>query len=252
VNRDEAKDILLLYRHHTVDEQETPVIKALALAKSDPELARWLEIHCAREFVLREKFRQIPVPAGLKEQIISEQAASRRMVSRRRNIALLSAAVVMVVFALLAFWFDRRGHDDDLLAVYQNQMAGFALRGYAMDLLTNDPVQIRAFLKDNHAPADYDLPRPLQQVAQSGCAVEHWQSGNVSMICFRTGKPLAPGAQSDLWLFVVARDSVKDAPEEILPHYSKVNRLSTATWSQGGKLYFLGTEGNEQDVKKFL
>ena len=91
-------------------------------------------------------------------------------------------------------------------------MAGIALRGYAMDLTTNNPAQIRAYLAQNHAPADYVLPAPLEKTAMAGCAIESWQGAKVSMICFRTGKPLPPGEQSDLWLFVVDRASVKDAP----------------------------------------
>ena len=43
----------------------------------------------------------------------------------------------------------------------------------------------------------------------TGCAIEGWQNAKVSMICFRTGKPLRPAEQSDLWLFVVDRASVK-------------------------------------------
>ena len=91
VNHDEAKNILLLYRHGTADADDPQIAEALALAKRDPELTRWLVEHCARQFVLREKFRQIAVPAGLKEQIISEQAAQRRMIFWRQKFALAVA-----------------------------------------------------------------------------------------------------------------------------------------------------------------
>src|SRR5580692_823989 len=99
MNRDEAKDILQLYRQHTADAQDPQVAAALELARRDPELAGWLEMHCAREFVLSEKFRQIPVPEGLKEQIISEHAASRRGVPQRRQLVLAVAALVMLLGA---------------------------------------------------------------------------------------------------------------------------------------------------------
>jgi hypothetical protein len=82
--------------------------------------------------------------------------------------------------------------------------------------------------------------------------VESWQGVKVSMICFRTGRPLAPGGQGDLWLFVVDRASVKGAPAGNSPQFSRVNRLITATWTQGDKLYLLGTEGDEQTIKQYL
>ena len=86
MNHDEAKQILLLYRPGSNDADDPEVAEALALAKSDPELSRWLAENNARQTALREKLRQIPVLAGLKEQIVSEQAAKSKALCRRRRI----------------------------------------------------------------------------------------------------------------------------------------------------------------------
>lgn len=254
MNRDEAKQILLLYRPETADAGDPQIAEALALAKSDAELSQWLAEHCARQNNLRNKFRQVAAPAGLMEQIVSEQAASQRMILnpwRFAQIAVATAAGVML-FLLGLFWLNQASPADDTLAIFKQQMAGHALRGYAMDLQTNDAGQIQAFLKQQHAPADYTLPGPLQQAAQTGCAVESWQSTRISMICFRTGQPLAPGTQSDLWLFVADQASVKDARLDSTPQISKVNRLVTATWAENGKVYLLGTTADEATLRKFL
>jgi hypothetical protein len=72
------------------------------------------------------------------------------------------------------------------------------------------------------------------------------------MICFRTGKPLPPGQSSDLWLFVVDRAAVKNAPPPGPPQIKPVNQLITAVWTQGDKVYLLGTEGNEQILRQYL
>jgi len=96
------------------------------------------------------------------------------------------------------------------------------------------------------------LPEPLQKVAVAGCAVESWQGRKVSMICFRTGKPLVSGEQSDLWLFVVDLRTVKNPPPIGAPQLAKVNQLITATWTQGNQLYVLGTKGDEQTIKQLL
>jgi hypothetical protein len=251
VNRDEAKSILLLYRHGTADADDPQVAGALALAEHDQELKDWLVQHCARQFVLRERFRQIPVPAGLKEQIISEQAFQEKMIFWPSKFALAAVAALVLLVALLPFSFSYRVHDDTL-AIYQNRMAGVALRGYAMDLATNNPEQIRLYLAQNHAPADFVLPAALKQAALAGCAVEGWQGTRISMVCFRTGKAVAAGGPSDLWLFVVDRNSVRGAPAGEAPQFARVNRLITATWTQGDKLYLLGTEGDEQAIKQYL
>jgi hypothetical protein len=251
VNRDEAKNILLLYRPGSADADDPQVATALALAKDDPELAGWLAAHGARQLAIAGKFRQITVPAGLKEQIISEQAASERTISARQKIRFALAVVILLFGTLAVFWRPQRP-PDDTLAIYQNQMARVALSPYAMDLLTNDPVAVRAYLAQNHAPADFILPAPLQQTTVAGCAVESWQGVKVSLVCFRTGKPLAPGAASDLWLFVVDRAAVKNVPAGTAPQIAKVNLLITATWIQGDKLYLLGTEGDEPAIKPYL
>jgi hypothetical protein len=258
VNRDEAKNILLLYRPDTADAEDPQIAEALALAKSDPELARWLEEQCARQNALREKFRQIEIPAGLKEQIISEQAARAKIIRLRERIAtaLAVAAIVISLAILAAFYFPRSGNENqtesNTLANYQNQMAYVATSSYAMNFPTNDLTQIRAYLAQNAAPSDYTLPAPLEKTAATGCAIEDWGGAKVSMICFRTGKPLPPNQAGDLWLFVVDRASIKGAPTAASPQFAKVNQLITATWTQGGKLYLLATEGDEQALRKYL
>ncbi|HKW30258.1 MAG TPA: hypothetical protein VJT54_13055 [Verrucomicrobiae bacterium] len=252
MNRDDAKDILLLYRSGTADAADPQITEALALVKQDTELARWFGEHSARQEVLRAKFRQIPVPAGLKEQIISERRAQEKIIVWRRNIVLTAVAAVIVVSLILAtFWLQPQA-SDNALAIYQSRMVGAALRGYAMDLATNNPAQIRAYLAQNHAPADYVLPAPLEKVAMTGCAIQSWQGVKVSMICFRTGKTLPPGQAGDLWLFVIDRSLVKNAPAAGPPQLARVNQLITATWSQGDKLYLLGTAGDEQTIRHLL
>jgi hypothetical protein len=86
----------------------------------------------------------------------------------------------------------------------------------------------------------------------TGCAIEDWQGAQVAMICFRTGKPLPPGEQSDLWLFVIDRSRVKDAPPAGSRQFVQVSRLWLVTWTEGDKLYVLGTEGDEQTLRQYL
>ena len=252
MNHDDAKDILRLYRPGTADAADPQMAEALALVKQDAELARWFDEYRARQETLREKFRQISVPAGLKEQIISEQAAREKVIIWRRYPAVTAVAAIIVILVALATIWRQLPEPDNTLAIYQNRMVGVALRGYAMDLATNNSGQIRAYFAQNHAPADYVLPARLEKVALTGCAIQSWQGEKVAMICFRTGKPLPPGQPGDLWLFVVDRASVKNAPSAGPPQLAKVNELITATWTQGDKLYLLGTAGDEQTIRQLL
>jgi hypothetical protein len=251
MNHDEAKTILLRYRPGTADAADPEVAEALALARRDPELTRWLTELGARHEAFRAGFRKIIVPAGLKEQIISEQAARGIIGLRRRRMILTAVAALTVLVILTPLWLQHRG-GEDAYTTYRNRMARVALRGYGMDFVTNNPAAIRSFLAQKQAPADYILPAPLEQTAVSGCAIQGWQGTKVSMICFRTGKPLPPGQQSDLWLFVVDRTAVRNAPPAGERRFARVSRLQMVTWVQGDKLYVLGMEGDEHALQQFL
>lgn len=252
MNRDEAKEILLPYRHGIDDADEPQIAEALALAKQDPELGRWLEAHGARQSLLRDKYREISVPEGLMQQIISEHAATKRTSFLQRH-RLVAALAVVVVLALVGLYsWEQMPKDDYRLITYQGQMAYQAASGYAMDLATNDATQIREYLKQKGAPADFALTGPLQHATLTGCKVENFLGKNVSMICFHTGISSSDPKVSDLWLFVADRKTVQDAPENGTPQIAKVGLLITATWTEGDKLYLLGQRGDAESLKKFL
>ena len=252
MNRDDIKKILWLYRPGSLDAQDPEVMEALGLARQDPELSRWLETQSRKHQAVRQKMRQIPVPAGLPASIIREHHVQQRHDFWRQGGYLLAAAAMVALFIGLPVWLRAQRSPGTSFANYQTEMAAVALRGYAMELITNDPVEIRRYLKQNEAPADYILPRALQEAVMAGCAIESWQGSRAAMVCFRTGRTLSTGAQSDLWLFVIDQTKVAGAPGNSLPSIAKINMLTVATWNQGGKLYLLGTTAGEAELRKFL
>ena len=105
MNISEAKSILLLYRPGTADAEDPQMAEALSLVKVNPELAGWLETHCAAQEALRSKFSQITPPAGLREQIISEYEASKRIDKSPLSVANHS----LVENNAFGFWLGARG-----------------------------------------------------------------------------------------------------------------------------------------------
>jgi hypothetical protein len=247
----EARQILALFRPGTADEQDDAFDAARQLAKSDPDLARWFEEHCEAYLILRQKFRSIRIPPGLKEQILSERKIQRPFFQRYWGPLLAVAAAVALLIGI------ESGYLPLLLSphsypAYRQRMTEEALGGYYMDLLSKDPVAIRKFLAEKKAPADYSLPAGLQSAAVVGCAVASWQSNAVSLICFKTGRPLEPGVQSDLWLFVTERNTVPNAPPPGGPLIARVKKATTATWSDESKVYLLAVAGDEAFLRKYL
>jgi hypothetical protein len=251
VNKQGAKQILALFRPGTADEEDPFFHEARQLAKTDPELARWFDEHCESYLVLRQKFQAIPVPPGLMEQIISERKIQRRLFQRYWRPLLAAAAVVALLVSMSSGLWPLHGLTDRY-AAYRKRMTETALRSYSMDLKAADPVQIRNFLKEKHAPADYSLPAGLKKADVVGCALSSWQGSPVSMICFKSGRPIPPGDQSDLWLFVIASNAVANAPPPGSPVFVRVNKATTASWSDDHKTYLLAAVGDEALLRKFL
>lgn len=248
----EAKKILTLYRPGSADAKDPEVGEALALARQDADLKRWLDEHHAVQTAIRERFKRIPVPEGLKEQIISEHK-SRTTVVWWRQPALLAAAAVLIV--MMGIWLKSLpSRQDELEASFQGfrkLMVSEVLRNYGMTLESGSESEIKKHLAGKQSPSDYKTPAALATQPLVGCNVIGWRNKNASMICFRTGKPLPAGKKSDLFLFVVDRNLVKGAPQSS-PLFATVKNLATASWSDGDKTYLLATPGNQEDIKPYL
>lgn len=250
MNKEQAKEILILYRPRTADPQDPEMAEALALTRSDPELARWFEHHCALQAALQAKFRQIPVPEGLKEQILSERKARMATWLRRPMVRLaLALATILLFTGVAVFWLQPR--EDTTFSGFRHRIAQTVLRQYPkMDLVTNDLGQIRQFLAQK-GRGDYVLPQGLNRTASTGCALLTWQGRPVTMICFNSGKTANPAAP-DLFLFVVARPDVPNAPAPGVAQFAQTGRLVTASWTQGDKTYLLGAIGDEDFLRQYL
>jgi hypothetical protein len=121
-----------------------------------------------------------------------------------------------------------------------------------MDLLTNNADSVRAFLAARGAPAGYALSSTLAQSQLVGCAVEKWNNTPVSMICFRSGRPLPSGDTADLWLFVVDDSAVPGAPASGGAIIAPVSRATTAAWTRGQATYILVAAGDKAFLNAYL
>lgn len=247
----QAKQILLAFRPWSAEVPSPDETAALALCRQNAELARWFENHCVVQDAIHARFNQVPVPEGLKEQILSE-AKSRSVGVWWRQPAVLAAATLTILLSLGSLWLSTRQPKEDVgFTAYRSRMVRTAVKAYGMDLETNDVTQIRAYLAQHQAHADYVLPGNLDPASSVGCGVLSWQGKPVTMVCFRTGKPLAPGMKSDLFLFVIDRKDLKETPPLNPPAFATVSTLVTASWSEGGKVYLLAAP-DESDLRKRL
>ncbi len=243
MNSLEAKKILTLYRPETAEAAEPDFEEAIRQTRHDPELKKWFEQLCAFQTALGKKFRQIDVPEDLKQQILAKEKIIQPIVWWRNPSWFAAAAAILLLISLAAFWL--KPEPPDRFSNFRERMVRVALREYKMDLLTNDSAQIRQFLTARGAPGDYVLTSGLEQLRVIGCGPLVWRSNPVSMICFDRGD------QQMVFLFVVNRAAMKGAPD-MTPEFVKVNKLGTASWSQGDKTYILAGSAEPKVLQKFL
>lgn len=249
MNKQQAREILKLFRPGTEDEADSFFAEARQLAKTDPELAGWHQEQCEAYLALRRKLQAVPVPPTLKARLFQERKIHRPRFRSLGPVLAVAAAVVLLVGVLSMFGAFHSPANS--FAAYRKRMTETALRTYTMVPMA-DADQIRKFLQANNAPADYSLPAGIKNAAVVGCAVSSWQGHPVSMLCFKTGRPLPPGDQSDLWLFVADRSAFPKAPPPGAPVFGRLNKARTASWSDDKKTYLLAVVGNEELLGKFL
>lgn len=254
MTRDEARGVLTIYRPWTDDAAAPEIAEALAWTRKDAELGRWFAQHCANQMALRAAFQNITPPPGLKEQILSEHTARLKAGSRKRAQFIAAMAIATLIFGIALGWLIQHQATarETSFAAYRSRMVRTALKSYGMDLETNSAPAIRAFLAQHQAHADYVLPAALAAATNTGCGVLRWQGHPVTMVCFRSGRPLRAGEKTDLFLFVLDRRAAPDAPKSAAPQFTQVNQLVTAAWTQDEKVYVLAAPGDEEFLKRYL
>lgn len=73
MNRDEAKQVLLLFRPGTADAEDPQVVVAMEMARRDPELGAWFNQHLQFQSLIRGKLRTLAVPAHLKARLLASR-----------------------------------------------------------------------------------------------------------------------------------------------------------------------------------
>ena len=249
MNREQAKQVLLLYRPGTADAEDPEIASAMELARQDPELGSWFNKHVQFQQGMMTRMRAMEAPNHLKLELL---ASFRKVVrppwwTRPATLWVTAAAACVLLLGVITL----RPHRDNSnqFSAFKERVVGEVQRQYAMDLETTNMSQLRAFIAAHGGRADYDVPKGLANLKLSGGAVLKWQSNPVSMVCFDRG-----GGKM-LFLFVLKKDALKDPPPSNNPQVAVVHDFMTASWTQGDNAYVLA--GPEEltlqaFVKKYL
>jgi hypothetical protein len=232
MTREEAQEILLLYRPGQPAEADAAMTEALRLAERDAELKRWLEQHLEFQANVAKQMRAIETPADLKARIMAGATPTPKVARRFTPRQILAIAASIIVVLTLGDWgLSRRGEDAPTFANFRSRMTSFALRTYEMDIVTNNPAAVRGYLATHGAPADFGLTAGLAKLPVKGGGRLTWQNQPVAMMCFNLAD------DQTAFMFVMDQKAVITPPPPFEIDARK--NFSSVSWTKDGKVYLL-------------
>jgi hypothetical protein len=243
MNKQEAQFILSSYRRGGQDANDPHFREALALAKADPEMARWFAEEIALDTEVARKLSSISVPPDLRSNILAGRKLVRPEGLWRRRGWLAWAACFLLFVAGIAFWSQRPVERN--FASFQQDMSEFLTSMDRLDFQSANMDEIRGWLARDGAHGNFTLPDGLADVPGLGCRVLKWHGKTVTLICFKSGS-------EEVHLLVVDRSALRDAPGEGRPEFGRSGTWSIASWSHQEKVYLLTAQGGRESLEKFL
>jgi hypothetical protein len=240
----QAKEVLLGYRPGIDDPNDPPVAEALRQLAFDPGLASWFQRVQETDDAIRRRLREAPLPTSLKQRILAEHKIVRPDFAWQKP-ALIAAAAAAVVLAALSAWMFYRSANNGLNA-YRTDMVRYVSSSYSSTFIKAASFdELRQVLAKKQWPTDFIIPDRLKSVTVIGGSAVEWKGHKVALACMKEGR-------RGLWLFVIDKSALPDAPRTETPRIEEVESAPTAAWSQDGKAYLFTVQGDEALLRKYL
>ncbi len=245
MTRDEAQFILHAYRATGDDADDPQFAEALALVRSDPELARWFAGEQALDAAIAGRIQSVQPPPDLRTQLLLGRKVIRPRPWWRRPAWIAAAAVVALLISVVSVLLLRRSSEAEF-ASFRGRMieASLDMRKH-IDVVGLDANELEEWLIENRGHPGFVLPRGLTAEGIMGCKVLDWHGHRVTLLCLKFG-----GKHVDV--FVVNESDLPRLPLRAAPVFGSEGGFTTATWRREGKIYFLAGNIPEPDLKQFL
>jgi hypothetical protein len=246
MNNHEAQFVLNAYRPNGQDAADPQFSDALAQARRDPVLQRWLDDSIAFDKAITEKLCAVEVPAGLRESILAGGKVSRPSAWMRPSHKLAMAAAILL-FAVAG---------SVIHEISKPRLAGWQTEGLDVisslvkgksrfDFQSHNSAQLVAWLADNRAMTATEIPHRLLELQSLGCKTFSWNGTDVSVLCF-----VSDGREVHLVMTkasAMANRAVNGEPQMV-----QRGEWATATWRSGEMVYMLALEGSPDQLRSYL
>jgi hypothetical protein len=244
MTREEAKEILSVFRPGTDDERDPIFAEALALARTDAVLKGWFDESIAFDKAIKSDFARIAAPSAVRDAILAEHKIVRPVPwwHRRMSSPQFAAAAAVVIAGLaFAFWYGQRPATfSDFRREIADQSWGPSPH---VELKATNMVELRRMLNERGLPAKFPIPPTLAKSEVRGCSVLHWRGYEVPVLCFNS-------EGQHLHLIVVNQSLFLDPPSAV-PQTDQWEAWRTASWSKDEFSYMLTGLSTPNFVKKF-
>ncbi len=240
MDNEEAKFILKAYRPSGADAADPTFTGALAQAKQDPALGKWLQSEQALDRIVSEKLKKISPPAGLRESILAGGKVSRTSPAWWRQTSSLALAASLLVAIGISFTW----------SVYHRQaqverMAQFAIEDVLHGHHGNHGVasdHLQATLENaSFHLTNGEMPANLANLESTGCRTLSVAGHDVAEICFlRSGHYYH--------LYVMSRLGGMPSTPRIMDHDGGY----AAAWTDDRNSYVVATTASLSELRNIL
>ncbi|MEW6306450.1 MAG: hypothetical protein AB1705_23535 [Verrucomicrobiota bacterium] len=274
----EARFILQAYRPNGQDAHDPQFREALALVEKDPELRQWFHEQQAIDAAISAKLKAAPVPAELKDNILTGTKVIPQNKVWWRQALVATAACLLIAVAGVRLWrqfqpipsytdpLDILGYSSGFELMdgcaapitletspkftrYCVDMVKFLGQLDHLDKLSNNPQELRQWLAKSKGHADFVLPAGLSRQPPQGCRVLDWNGKRVTLMCFNPGT-----GQFDkkVHLLIINRADAPDGPPPGIPVFLQYPNVATASWTKDDKTYILVCDGQRDYLHRYF
>jgi hypothetical protein len=245
MDRKEAQHILSALRPDGPEANDPAFAEALARMESDPALKAWWQAQQEFDRKISAKLAGVPVPDGLRENILARRKVVRFRPPVRYSTLLAAAAVLAFLCVAATFWHVANYGPVDRSDYAEAILSKLGDKGPSLALFSADHEQVKAWLKSQNAPLG-EMPSKFASVPSIGCQKYVIHGHVVSLICFT----LADGGEAHL--FMVDKSALADPPGENGAQFGNDKGWNIACWSDSRMTYIVATQESLDNLKQLL
>lgn len=245
MNRQEAHFILHAYRPNGEDAHDPQFEEALALARNDPDLARWFAREQAVDAAIAERIQSVSPPPYLTTRLLLARKVIRPQPWWRKPAWIATAASVALLILAASLLLPRKSGGTEFASFREAMIEASLNMTNHIDVMGLDTSELKQWLIENRGDADFLLPPHLADKGIMGCKVLDWHGHRVTLLCLKFG-----GKHVDV--FVINKSDLPGVSLGSAPVFASEPGVTTAAWRREGKIYFLAGNIPESDLKHLL